>query len=487
MKKYLFIFAAVALFASCSKELQNDKINNVPEQQGLVTVSFDAVVEDIVDADTKAAVSTSGVFSWTNGDVIAVQLEDDTFANFTYSSSTGKFTASLSKAIKDGGVAYYPSTIAINGTPGSVALPASYTAAAATSGFPMIASVSLGATTLSFTHLGGILSLRASHVPADATKLVLTVPSVGITGTFAVSSDNISAGASASSVTLTFSAGSFGTSATEFFIPVPVTTFTSGFTMEFKNASDETLYTKSTARTNIAVGRAQMKRMKSFTVPVSLYICSSKPWGESTEYAYVSDDVASWPGTSYDPDTKPFTHGSNSYTRVIEDLSAAGSSTNMIFNVNYSDSNDAPWYDPYGKLYRAMLSSVDITNDVYISLSLNNDGTHKILLRNWSDNGYMDTFNSWYYGGDAILGAYPGTSIASMSTVVYDSETFPYYSATANKKIGVQAVYAAQKDWNHTNADRFIDNLNQNYLVTFKNNDTDPHVFGFPDVVVTID
>lgn len=489
MKKISIIISALAVvFCSCSKE-QDARL--LISNQDTNVVSFKAFFEG-EDPETKLGINTSsGALNWANGDAIAVQMTDNTFVPFTYSSSTKEFSATLgAKEVKDGGVAYYPASIAIDGTPGSVNLPTSYTIAAdATVCPPMIATVNLGAKALSLKHLGGILSIKVSHVPTDANKLILTIPGKTVTGTFAVTDDTddyISAGTGSGSVTLNFTKGVFGTTAPEFFFPVPVTTFSSGFTVDFKNAANETLYTHSTAKTTIEAARASIKRMAPLTVPVKLYINSPKPWGAATEYAYLSDDVLSWPGTSYNPDSRTITHEGNTYTKVIDDISAAGSSSNIIIHVNYNDSGDAPWYDPYGKLYRIEIPSVDISNDVYLTLSTNTDGTHKILLRNWSSSGYMDYFHAWYDGGSNILGDFPGTAIASMSSIKYEKEDFRYFTATKDKKIGVKAVYYAEKDWNQTN-NGWIESLNENYLVTFKNNDTDPHVFGFPDVVATLD
>lgn len=494
MKKYLFIFAAVALFASCSKELQNDKVNNVPEQPGLVTVSFDAVVEDIVDAETKAAISTSGDFSWTDGDVIAVQLEDDTFAPFTYSSSTKKFTASLSKAIKDGGVAYYPSTIAISGTPGSVALPASYTAAAAASGFPMIASVSLGATTLSFTHLGGILSLRASHVPADATKLVLTVPGVGVTGTFAVGSGKISAGASNSEVELTFDAGAYGTSGAEFFIPVPETSFSGGFTMAFKNASSEDLFTKTTSKTTITVDRATMTRMHSLTVPRYIYLNTSNPWDgivTTSLYMYSATANNTWPGASA---SGSFTHNSGSYTRYIVPEEMVGQNVTVLFNGGNVTADGGYGVEDFTRIQGGITS---LNTDVYCSINTVSQSKTRIYFRDNNGQQYDWEYNLYGWNRDnesqKLFGNWNGAGKSNNTyfswSAVHDEVWYGMFEVDKNFKLGLIVLNPNGNNDKYSQTNNInIDCTESNYVVVTDNASGDPKIVaGFPTVSLDIE
>ena len=348
MKRISIIISALALIiCSCSKEQDTSLLIT---NQDTNVVSFKAFFEG-EDPETKLGINTSsGVLSWADGDAIAVQMTDDTFVPFTYSSSSKEFSATLGdKTVKDGGVAYYPASIANNGTPGSVTLPSSCTiGAGATVCPPMIATVNLGAKALSLKHLGGILSVKASYVPADANKLVLTVPGKVVTGTFAVTdvaNDYISAGSgSNSTVTLNFTEGVFSTTATEFFFPVPVTDFTGGFTVDFKNASDETLYTHSTAKTSISAARASIKRMEDLTVPICIYVNYTEPWVEGqTAYAYSYGtetggvEYSSWPGEVISSGAS-FTHASKTYKKIVTDASTMNSAkAKVIFNIGWNN------------------------------------------------------------------------------------------------------------------------------------------------------
>ena len=438
-----------------------------------------------------------------------IQLSNDNFKEFEYSAASGEFSASLGvgETIKDGGVAYYPSTIAINGTPGSVSLPATYTAADAAKGFPMMASVDLGATTLSFTHLGGLLTLTASYVPADATKLVLTVPSVGVTGSFAVSTDHISASASASTVTLTFAAGAYGTSSTEFFIPVPVTTFSAGFTMEFKNASNETLFTKSTSKTTIAVARAAMKRMTSFTVPCYLYVSYDGAWdnfegNSTTTYAYVysssngSDVLTAWPGDAIDMSGTIYTHNSESYIR-LKDISSFQKSSNCVFHINWDNNAGG---NPYKDCLRAVINSVSLAGDVYIKVAVpSSPSEYKVFIRNWSNDGYINRVYVWNSATDAaIVNAWPGADFRNVSYAYKETlnETvYTYVPVAANTNIGMKGVYETDGNTDNQLGNKFYNDSSEGYkgkyniLYTMKgsNSDDQSWYWKFPNVEVSVE
>lgn len=509
-KSVLFLIAVLSILVSCSKEsssVQNDTIT--PEettvQEPAEEMCYLTAVFEKEQPSSKANIADDGAFSWSNGDAIAVfNSTDNKYYLFVTDAENGATSAKFSRVAVPGSnwaLAYYPASVVMSSEEISagvsserdnsttVTLPASYSSiAVAERSFAMKATVS--GSSLYFEHLGSMLRFTANRVPKDANK-VEVVFSKAVTGNFTVSKngstdkDEIVAGTGSGAVSISFTPGESGSKT--FSVPIPVVAGTT-LTINFKNryAGTENLFTLGPS-SSVSFDRKSLMGLNPFNIPVSLYINSSKPWGNSKEYAYLSDDIQPWPGTEYTPDTKPFTHGESSYSRVVLDISAAGSSSNIIVNVNYSDSGDSPWYDPYGKLYRAEIPSVDLSTDVYMTISTNTDGTHKVLLRNRSHNLYMDYFYAWYDSdGSTILGAFPGTSISSLSSIVYDSESFPYFTATANKKIGAKAVYAPEKDWNQTN-NGYINSLDKNYLITFKNNSEDIHAFGFPDVSVTID
>lgn len=402
MKKIGFIYFALALIASgCSKERPTGLLDFAPETD---VVSFRATFEGEA-SDTKLGIDTnSGALTWIDGDAIAVQMTDNSFVDFVYDSSTGKFSASLGeKKVKDDGVAYYPASIASDGTPGSVSLPTSYTASVSGSIAkvcpPMVATVKLGDDNLALKHLGGILSVRVSYVPADANKLVLTVPKKIVTGDFSVSDGKIIAGTTDgnSTVMVTFEAGDYGTTPTEFFIPVPETPLSNGFTADFKNAAGEVLYTHTATNTDITVDRASIKRMALLTVPRSLYIRYTEPWksGE-TPYAYVySGDsyITAWPGAQINTGNN-YHHNDVVYQRVINDVSTLGVTTaDIIVNINNNNESDYP----YGDAYRVKKTGLDLTKDVYLSVSpITTRSTARIYLKNVSAGGGIYNLQARY-------------------------------------------------------------------------------------------
>lgn len=426
MKKISIILSAVALvIAGCAKE-QSTSLLNITE--GDDVVSFKATFEGETP-DTKLGINTtSGALTWADGDAIAVQMTDNTFIPFIYSSSTQKFTASLGeKKVKDGGVAYYPSTIAINGTPGSVQLPDEYTARVsegiATVCPPMKATVNLGDETLNLKHLGGILSVKVSYVPADANTLVLTVPAKNLTGTFVVT-DDISAksGEGGSTIIVNFNAGDFGTAATEFFIPVPVTTFEGGFTVDFKNEAQDILYTHSTEKTSIEAARASIKRMAELTVPISIYVRNNGTnW--TTFMAYYSSGTyttSSWSTNEISDFTTTYTHNGNSYYRFTLPATETVSTTSEII---FHDSEN----DTVG---RVDLPGLTLGGDRYYTIS--GDGAWRVYVcdgLSWSGGN----LRAWKDGWECFTGVYGGVGPIENGTVTlmlqyYNNYTFKYWT-----------------------------------------------------------
>ena len=275
----------------------------------------------------------------------------------------------------------------------------------------MTATVHLGDEEIGLRHLGGILSVTASYVPADATKLVLTATGKDVTGNFIVSSSQISAGTTGTNnaVTLTFSAGAFGTSATEFFIPVPVTTFTSGFTVDFKNTSDETLYTHSAAKTSITVNRASIKRMDDLTVPISIYVRNDNTdW--TTFMAYYSSDThttTSWSTNEITDFTTTYTHEGNSYYRFTLPTTETTSKKCLLI---FHDSLD----DTVGRI---QLPDLTLGGDRYYTIS--GDGADRVYVKCYKDS--WSTLNLYLHDNGYPMGTWPGTSSINTSRLDLES------------------------------------------------------------------
>ena len=403
MKKIGFICFALALIAcGCSKEQSNGLLDIAPEGN---VVSFKATFEGETP-DTKLGINTgSGALTWMDGDAIAVQMTDDTFVPFTYSSSTEKFSASLGeKKVKDGGVAYYPATIAIDGTPGSVNLPNSYDVSVSGSIAkvcpPMIATVNLGDENLALKHLGGILSIRVSYVPADADRLVLMAVGSGITGTFTVTDaaeDYISAKGGVGTVTLNFTEGDFGTTPAEFFIPVPVTSFSNGFTVNFKNASNDSLYANTASNKGISVSRANIARMDQLTVPVSIYVRDNGTNWTSLMAYYSSNTYSSdWGVNEISDFTKTYTHNGNSYYRFT--LPATETPSTKCLLIFHDSENDG--------VGRVQLPDLDLGGDRYYTIS--GDGSDRMYVKCYK--GGWGSLNLYLYDNGYPMGAWPGSS-----------------------------------------------------------------------------
>ncbi len=258
MKKTLIFAASALLLAACNgnKDLAPEQIGG---EANLVEYSFK------VGAETKAAISDAGVFSWAAGDEIAVwDAQNNKFDKFTADSDGASTTISgLGATDANYTKAFYPYAAAASET--SVAWPDSYASAAdAAKGFPMMAINESG--TLNFKHLGALLKISINDLPAGVTSLVFK--GVGVSGTLPVDETDPAApfcalGSSASSITLP-TATVAGDAV--FYLPLPVGTLTGGFSIDFRitSATNKVVGTKATT-SNVSIARGKLIPMKSFT------------------------------------------------------------------------------------------------------------------------------------------------------------------------------------------------------------------------------
>ena len=258
MKKTLIFAASALLLAACNgnKDLAPEQIGG---EANLVEYSFK------VGAETKAAISDAGVFSWAAGDEIAVwDAQNNKFDKFTADSDGASTTISgLGAPDADYTKAFYPYAAAASET--SVAWPDSYASAAdAAKGFPMMALNESG--TLNFKHLGALLKISINDLPAGVTSLVFN--GVGVSGTLPVDETDPAApfcalGSSASSITLPTAAVAGDA---VFYLPLPVGTLTGGFSIDFKitSTNNKVVGTKATT-SNVSIARGKLIPMKAFT------------------------------------------------------------------------------------------------------------------------------------------------------------------------------------------------------------------------------
>lgn len=221
-KFYLAMAAVALLMTNCSQD------ESVSQSKG-GTNTLTATVEGA----SRSAVTDAGVFSWTDGDAIAVGNENDGYTKFTHGTN-GNFSAETS--IVPTSYAIYPYNEAYTSLPETglpaVVLENNYTYGSTNA--PMLAEVS--GNTLQFKHLGGIMRFVVKDVPNTATSFTFTANS-GITGEFEVTTKDeekiISAATTVTEENKTVIINFESTDITDvmtFYIPLPTGTY-SGYTV----------------------------------------------------------------------------------------------------------------------------------------------------------------------------------------------------------------------------------------------------------------
>ena len=191
-------------------------------------------------AYTKAAVSDEGVFSWSKGDGIAVwNSQSGGFVTFTSVTGKGKFRAVAPANAHFSQAAFYPLGIAVS--TGAVAMPSSYSSPEeAAAGFAMYSPVEENSELLSFKHLGALLEISLSGVPAGATSLVVSSPGLSLSGSFSITGSpaEIQASSGSGAVRVSFPATNAKDNITVT-VPVPVGSYPLSITLE---SPSETLF-----------------------------------------------------------------------------------------------------------------------------------------------------------------------------------------------------------------------------------------------------
>ena len=185
MKKLFYFLAAASMVAvACAKE--ETVKENVVEGKASGNVTLTASMPEFTNADTKAAVSDAGVFSWTAGDIIDVVYEKSGSADKIYqfectNASTGEFTnvdaIDDGYTLKtDGSIAFYPHEY--NGTPSSQTFDSP---ALAAKGFQMHATYSAG--NLAFVHDNAMMKVTIKNVPSFAEQIVIGGTNINVSYT----------------------------------------------------------------------------------------------------------------------------------------------------------------------------------------------------------------------------------------------------------------------------------------------------------------
>ncbi len=254
MKKTLILGAFTLCLAAVSCEKK--EVINEPQNDNMVTLNA------TIDAETKAAVSETGAFTWTAGDAISVYTSSNQFTIFNINADdAGKATANF-KAVLDPGVtvqkyAVYPAGAhKCSGNTLTVNLPATYGSTdkeyAANANAVMTASVS--GEDLAFHHAGGVIRFDVASVPAGAAKFVFKTKAV-ITGNFTVggtaTAPVISNSTSSSLNEVAILYKELTASANHvYYIPLPTGTY-QGFTIELQKADGTVLASMTSAREQV--------------------------------------------------------------------------------------------------------------------------------------------------------------------------------------------------------------------------------------------
>ena len=271
----MILFAS--LLFGCQQEEMSDLLLASTVKMKTVTVSA-----GISDTDTKASLdSSTGAFTWQNGDIISVLATDGKFYDFILEGESGRKEAEFVGQIPEDAhittVATYPRMVT-DGTENTIltdntlnyVLPSSWTWTENVSNVPMVATFGEGgAEYMSFKQVGGVMRFPVKNLPDEATFIV-TMHDKTISGQFpvditALGKSCMFAGSTASEVVINYSSDTDGAYA-EFNLPVPTGTY-NNFTVTIKDSEGDRILIKNYSADN-KVGRATLLNMKEL-VPIS--------------------------------------------------------------------------------------------------------------------------------------------------------------------------------------------------------------------------
>lgn len=288
MKKSLILVAVAAIaFAACQKVESTIEDTPIAIKNDNGTVTLKASMPAFVDADTKAAVNSDGVFSWTvNDDVIDVRYvkdgSSDVWIKFKCTNaSTGEFTSideipSGYALASSGTVAYYPS--GYRGT-GSDDSPLLITSSDSGKDFTMHATLDAGS--LAFEHDNAMLKLSVNNVPSFATLITIT------DGTKEIAALELDSETTVSNILLPTLVGQVG----KLHIQIEAESEEEGNVVIFEKS------TKNDSNVNIQAGH--IYTLPILTIPVSVYVSKYTGWNSTYAYIYYDNgnQEAAWPGT----------------------------------------------------------------------------------------------------------------------------------------------------------------------------------------------
>lgn len=277
MKKYIYItVAAFAVLAfGCNKEVAptEEGIDPIEKNTGategkLVTYTFTASSKEL-----KSELSNAGVFSWSEGDQIAIyNTTTSAYVTFSVTKIDGSGNATISAEAAEGAVwtnAIYPAARAV-GSGNAV----DYTVTTVSG--PILVSDASGGETLSFKYLGAVANIKVSDVPGTPTTLTFTAnANVFGSRTFSWSGGSPVLGGSGTqaSITVPF------TNATIVSVPIPQVSY-EGFTITVDNASGRHLYKKTTSNTfDMSSKKLLPMPALTYSAPAGYYVKTTSSTG----------------------------------------------------------------------------------------------------------------------------------------------------------------------------------------------------------------
>ncbi|MBQ7575491.1 MAG: lipoprotein [Bacteroidales bacterium] len=276
MKKYTFIFAAVAaiLLAGCQKE--EFSAPSAKQEDGKVVLK--ATVNQ-----TRSTVSEDGLFAWAEDDVIGVMTDKGTFTPFNLTDGSGTYKAtftSVESGVKVEKLAVFPAEIgkSLSDKSLTVTLPNSYPYIADRTNSPMLAVLPEGdgqPAGVEFKHLCGLLAVTYNHVPQGdpqgAKYFYVRSENQYVYGTFKVSdytADNAAVKANDidktanpnaySSIRIVIPDGATFEGPTTFYVPLPVGAYDS-LTVGFLDSDNFFLEETRRGYKDVVVERADMR------------------------------------------------------------------------------------------------------------------------------------------------------------------------------------------------------------------------------------
>ena len=273
-KSLLFISAVSLLLAGCAKE------QFVKEQRndGAVTV-VKATFEQLSNGATKAAVTDPGVFTWQNGDKAAFTESSSStsycFGTNNVAGATAQFAFDGSPTFTNSSLAIYPDDLTTDQVPTNlkVKVPDSRVWVNKQTNVAMYGKYETASSSFSFSHMGGLVRVRVKNVPTNAREFVFKASGCKINGEFTPESEGsynvikttTSSTEGEQTYTLTWTTAPAAENTMDFYIPLPLGTYSGGFAFYLKDEGHNVLYSK-VGSTSQTIARKKLLLMPAITL-----------------------------------------------------------------------------------------------------------------------------------------------------------------------------------------------------------------------------